>query len=266
MKRILPIFLVCLLLLLTACSGQQMTSNDYHFQISFPDDMTVFSPIETKADDPRLAPLGISAEELSAFGENNGLFYAVRVKDGVRDEMTVTVEPSEYSQDLWQLTESDAVAITTFEDDMKETFEAMGFQVKHKGILNQKDACCVFMTAASGKTEGIDLIFMATVYNGLYYAITYRSSHAISDQVKQDVYETLGTFYITESLPNPNASQTDDTVAKAILVIVLILIAAILFGLALRLLLVRRPKHQEEEQPYVPQFSDQFNRKTKDKK
>ena len=262
MKRILPLVLVCFLLLLTACGGQQVKSNDYHFQLTFPEDMTVFSPIETKPDDPRLAEFQISAEDLTAFGQENGLFYAIRAQGDQRDEMTVTVSDSDY--DFWQLKESDTEAITEFESQMIASFEEEGFAVIHKGVLQQKDACCVFMTAASGRNDNIDLIYMATVYNGLYYAVTYQSSHAISDREKQEVYDVFETFYITETLANPDDPQPENTAARAVLVIVLIAIVAVLITLVLRFLLVRHPKH-EPEQPYVPQFEDNLKQKKKDK-
>lgn len=266
MKRLIPLVLTLLLLTLVACGDVQYVSNDYHFQINFPEDMAVFSPIETKQDDPRLKEYGVNYEDLKSFGTEDGLFYAVGQSDGVREEITVTVTETDFAQELWHLQEGDTTSINEFEALITESFTSSDYMVLSKGILQQKDACCIFLNVATGAVDGVDLIYMATVYNGLHYAVTYQTSVATSPDDRQEIYKIFETFYMTEKVANPNEEPKDDTVAKAILAIVLILIVAALVVLVIRLLLVRKPKQTADSEEYTPLFQDSLTKKTKDKK
>ena len=136
MKKLLLFFLAFTLLFLCGCS-ETFESSDYHFTMKFPDSMKVFSPSLTREDDPLLEEFDMDYDELTSFGEEGGVFYAVGEEDGVKKEITVSVQESSYTTEIWELKKNDTDLVTQFQDELIETFNVSGITVKQKDSFNR---------------------------------------------------------------------------------------------------------------------------------
>ncbi len=259
MKRIFLWLLILCLTVLTACNTVQYKSNDTHFQIDFPKSMTVLSPVTTKADDPALAEFGIEYEQLVNFGKEDGVFYGVEKGEQGTEEMIVTVSETALSQEIWHLKETDISAVNEFEQAVMDSFTSSGLVVRQKGNLRQDDAYCFFVNVGDATSTDIHLIYMATICNGLLYSVTYQSETAANEAKRQDVYTVFESFYVTEISQNPDGSQTGSTAGKAIVAIVLILIAAAIVITLIRIFTLRHRK-QDDPADYTPQFQNHKDR------
>lgn len=267
MKKMLLLFTVVLLLLGCACS-QKVESTDHTFTVKFPEYMTVFSPTATKKDDPRLSEHQLDYETLTSFGAEGGVFYVIGEEDGVSKEITVNVQESSYTQELWELKKADTTTVTAFQDELIETFNVSGITVKQKGQFSQGRAYCVYLNIISGNVTSFDTVYMATVYNGKQYSILYQASKPLTQDDIDECHGIFDTFYITKTLPNPALETKDPTTVKAVLVVILLLIALFVVVMVLRIFAHRRKQKEDEKDPYVPQFADAFatNKKSKEKR
>ncbi len=259
MKRIFLWLLILCLTVLTACNTVQYKSNDAHFQIDFPESMTVFSPATTKADDPDLEEFGIDYQQLVNFGKDDGVFYGVEQGELGTEEIIVTVSETALSQEIWHLKETDLSAVNEFEQTVMDSFNSSGLVVRQKGNLRQDDAYCFFVNVGETTSTDIHLIYMATICNGLLYSVTYQSEAAANEAKQQDVYAVFESFYVTEISANPNGSQGGNPVGKAIVAIVLILIAAAIVITLIRIFTLRHRK-QDDPDDYTPQFQNHKDR------
>lgn len=264
MKKLLLLLTVCTIALGCACA-QKLESTDHFFTIKFPEYMTVFSPTATKKDDPALAQNGIDYETLTAFGQEGGVFYVVGEQNGVSKEITVNVQESSYTQELWELKKADTDLVSTFQDELIETFNVSGITVKQKGQFTQGRAYCVYLNIISGNVSSFDTVYMATIYNGKQYSILYQSTAALTGEDIDECHDMFDTFYITKTLPNPAVETKDPTKVKAFLVVILIAIAILTVVMVLRMFAHRKKQKEEEKDPYVPQFADAFDTKKQPK-
>ncbi len=255
MKKRLLFFLAFTLLFLCGCS-ETFESSDYHFTMKFPDDMKVFSPALTRADDPLLKEFDMDYDKLTSFGEEGGVFYAVGEEDGVKKEITVSVQESTYTQEIWELNKKDTDLVTQFQDELIETFNVSGITVKQKGQFQQGKAYCVYLNIISGNYQQFDTVYMATIYNGLQYSILYCASQPMTQDDIDECHDMFDTFYISETLQNPNEEAKDQTTTKAVLVVILILIVVFLVIMILRMFAHKKRQEEAEKDPYVPQFTD----------
>ena len=259
MKRFFLWLLILCLLLLTACNTVQYKSNDMHFQIDFPESMTVLSPITTKADDPALSEFGIEYEQLVNFGKEDGVFYGVQKGEQGTEEMIVTVSETTLSQEIWHLKETDLSAVNEFEQTVMDSFTQSGLVVRQKGNLRQDDAYCFFVNVGDETSTEIHLIYMATICNGLLYSVTYQSEAAADEEKQQDVYTVFESFYVTEISANPNDTAQNNTTGKAIAATLLIGITTAIVIVLIRIFTLRHRK-QEDPADYTPQFQNHKDR------
>ena len=264
MKKIVLLSMVVLLLLGCGCA-QKFESVDHTFTIKFPEYMTVFSPTATKKDDPNLEKHQLDYETLTAFGAEGGVFYVVGEQNGVSKEITVNVQESSYTQELWELKKADTDLVAAFQDELIETFNVGGITVKQKGQFTQGRAYCVYLNIVSGNAFSYDTVYMATVYNGKQYSILYQCSAAMTGEDIDECHDMFDTFYITETLQNPAVETKDPTTVKAVLVVILLAIAILSVVMVLRMLSHRKKQKEEEKDPYVPQFADAFDTKKQSK-
>lgn len=264
MKKLLLLSMVCLLLFGCACS-QKMESVDHTFTIKFPQYMQVFSPTATKKDDPRLAQNNMDYDALTAFGAEGGVFYAKGEKDGIAKEITVSVQQSDYTTEIWELKKADTDLVSTFQDELIETFNTSGITVKQKGQFSQGRAYCVYLNIISGEVASYDTVYMATIYNGKQYSVLYQASDPLTQEEIDECHGIFDTFYITKTLPNPAVEAKDPTTVKAFLVVILIAIAILTVVMVLRMLAHRKKQQEEEKDPYIPQFADAFATQKKNK-
>ena len=253
---ILIIFACCLLL--SGCSAQSFESGDYHFKVRFPKELTVFVPGQTKADDPALKEYGLDTDTLTAFKEQQGgVFYAVGKQDEVYREVLVNVQETDYSKSLWQLQSTDIAAIDELLDEMIETFNTGGVEALQKGQFAQGKAYCVFLNLNSGQnTAGqIDSIYMCTIYNGLQYAVLYQANAPLTDDMQKEAQAIFDSFFITQTLANPNEEPKDTTTIRAVLIVIILLIFITVIVLITRSIHSQRKKTNEQQQ-YTPQFKD----------
>ena len=267
MKKLILLLVLCALALGCGCA-QKVESADHTFNLKFPEYMTVFSPTATKKDDPRLSEHQLDYETLTSFGAEGGVFYAVGEQNGVSKEITVNVQESSYTQELWELKKADTDLVTAFQDELIETFNVSGITVKQKGQFTQGRAYCVYLNIISGNVASFDTVYMATVYNGKQYSILYQASAALTQDDIDECHDIFDTFYITKTLPNPANETKDPTKVKAFLVVVLLLIAVLGVVMVLRIFAHRKKQKEKEKDPYVPQFADAFdtNKKSKEKR
>lgn len=265
-NRLLCIALLCCFLLLTACGSVQYESKDYHFTLHFPEEMSVFLPGQTVQDATATDKYGVDADALAAFGQQGGVFYAVGEDNGVFREVTVLVQESTYTEELWQLKKEDTAAVEEFTDEIIESFNAGGVEVKQKGKFTQGKAYCVYVNVCNNDNSEIDSIYLATVYNGLQYSILYQCNQPLTDALYEEAHGIFDTFYIHETLTPPDEEPRDTTKIQAVLVILLLLIVAAVIYLPIRIWGDRRHK-QAETGTYVPQFEDTLkNTSKKDRK
>ncbi len=264
MKKLILLSTVLLLILGCGCA-QKFESVDHTFTVKFPEYMTVFSPTATKKDDPNLEKHEITYDDLTAFGEEGGVFYVIGEENGVSKEITVSVQESSYTTELWELKKADTDVVAAFQDELIETFNVSGIDVKQKGQFSQGRAYCVYLNILSGDFASFDTVYMATIYNGKQYSILYRASAALTQDDIDECHDMFDTFYITKTLPNPAVETKDLTTVKAVLVVVLILIAVFGVVMVLRMFAHRKKQKEEEKDPYVPQFTDALTTNTKSK-
>jgi hypothetical protein len=266
-KRLITGLVALSLLLLCACNGVRFESNDYHFNIRFPKEMTVFEPGKTEGNNPHLKEFDITLEDLDAFSKNGGIFYAVQQKDDAFREVTVNVAQTVLSEEIWQLNKDDTKAVEEFTDKIIETFNTGGAEVLQKGKFTQGKAYCVYVNIKSGAADGIDAIYMATIYNGLQYAILYQANTLITEEMTDQAHDLFDTFFITETLSPETEEPKDTTTQKAVLTLILMITLVISVVAIIRIFGTnRRLKEKEkEEQPYIPQF-DIITDNKKDKK
>ena len=265
---------LCLLLLLSllfSLSGcnVEYQSADHHFTVKFPESVHVFNPFTVQKDDPALATYGIAYDDLTAFGQEGGVYFGVSQEDnGTRKEITVSVQESTYTQSLWELKKSDTQTVTEFQDELIENFNVSGITVKQKGKFQQGKAYCVYLNIVSGDFENYDTVYMATVYNGKQYSILYSSNQPLTGDDIDQCHGIFDTFYITETLDNPNLETKDQTTTKAVLILVLILIGAAFIALLVFLFTQKRKHREQETEPYTPQFTDSLStpKKSKEKR
>ena len=255
-------------LLITCGCAQKWESTNHQFTIKFPKEMAVFSSAAIQKDDPNLETYGVTLEDLTAFAAEGGVFYGVSKENGVTEEVTVSVQESSYTQELWELKKTDTATVSAFQDELIESFNTGGITVKQKGEFSQGRAYCVYLNIISGNVSSFDTVYMATIYNGKQYSVLYKASQALTQDDIDKCHDMFDTFYITKTLPNPAQETKDTTTVKAILVVVLILIVILTAVMVLRMLSHRKKQKEEEKDPYVPQFADAFDTKktTKEKR
>ncbi len=261
-------FALLALVLLVGCGSQKAESGDYHFTLRFPAAFTVFAK-GAAADSSALTAFGLTEEDLTAFQtEENGVFYAVARDDDLTREVVVNVYQNDYAASLWRLREADADSINELTQDAIDDFAAAGVQALQKGQFAQGDAMFVFLNLRSGaNTEpGVaDTVYCTTVVNGLQYTILYQLNGPLTDRYQKEAQSIFDSFYLTETLQNPNEEPKDTAPANAMLVVVLL--AALIFsGVLIARGVASARRRAGEEQPYRPQFEDDLKtEKKKDK-
>lgn len=247
---------------------------DQHLKISFPDDMTVLTSAQS-ADDELLSQYALTREDLTSTFENGCVYYGMGTDGTVQRRVTVTVEESDYSKEIWQLKESEPETVQQFTDDIIEFFNTSGqqlnaagengYHVLNKGAFSQGGAYCVFVDVAPYGSEEYDSIYMATIINGKWYGVLYNTSQPITEQTEQEAHEIFNSFYITKTLSPNSGSSKNSSGTTALLVVLMAAIFITVTVLVVRIFVPARPK--EDEGPYVAQFEDtlELNR-TKNKK
>jgi hypothetical protein len=265
-KKLLTVFVALSLALLCACGTTRFESNDYHFTLRFPKEMTVFSPGDVAQNDPALEQFNITLEDLENFSKGGGVFYAVQQTDDVYREVTVNVNQTTLSQEIKQLKKEDTKAVEDYTDKIIETFNTGGAQVKQKGKFTQGKAYCVFVNIQSQNAKGIDAIYMATIYNGLQYAILYQANTTITPEMEKQAHNLFDSFFINQTI-DPDGEPKDNTTKKAVLTLTLLLICVVGAVAVVRISITNRrlKEKQKEQQPYTPQF-DLITNDKKDRK
>ena len=261
-KSLLLLWIVLLAILLAGCNMTQYQNDTHHVKFSLPDDMTVYKPGDT-VDEALLRQYDLTKGDLTSLFSGGCLYYAVGTKEDVQRKITLTVQESDYAKEIWQLKEGDTETINTFTDDIIEFFntsgeqmgaESSGYQVINKGSFAQKDAYCVFVDLAPYGSNAYDSIYMATIYNGKWYAVLYNASKPITEDFEKEAHNVFDSFFITETLQPDGAPPKSKSGTQALLVVLLVAIVVALCFTIFRFLVPKREPVPEEE--YVSQFED----------
>ncbi len=269
MKKLLLCLALVLMLLLCGCSTRY--ENAAHtFSIKFPDSMQVFDASATGKDDPLLETYNVPYDKLQSFAADGGIYFAKTLEEnGVTKEVSVSVQQSDYTKSLWELTGADESLVIEYQNELIESFQSNGITVKQKGKFQQGKAYCVYLNIISGNFDSYDTVYMSTVYNGKQYSVLYQSAKPLTDKDVDQCHDIFDSFHVTETVANPLEEPKDNTVAKAVLVVIFIL--AIVLSIVFTIRMFSHKKHLEEEEKndtYVPQFADTFSstKKSKEKR
>lgn len=264
MKRVISLCtLVVFLCVLTACGTTTYTSEDAYFSIDLPDDITVLKA----GEDPETLPqLGITKAEFTEYVEQGCVFYGEGTSDelGLTRKVTAMVMETSDSQSIWQLA-GNTDDFTYFEQDQIETFNVNGITVSQSWEYDQNKYHALMLGLNTGLHDGMDAMYMATIYNGKLYSILYEADGIITQAAEEECDQIFYSFYPTKTLANPQAEAQDTTILKAVLVVVLILIGVMLVIALIRLFAHRRANREPEDNTYVPQFENDLQSSKKKK-
>ena len=266
MKKIAVFCLALALFCLCGCSTQYENAN-YHFVVDLPETMHVFTLGETPENDPALKQYQVDHAMLTDFANGGGVFFGVSQEENLRKEILISVQESDYTNELWELKSTDTEQIALFQDDLIESFQLDGYLVRQKGDFEQGRAHCIFLNISTNRSKPFDAVYMATIFNGKQYSILYQCSEPLTQKEIDQSQEIFDTFYINKTLQNPSVETTDNTTAKAVLVVILILIVLAAVVMVLRLFVHKKRMEEAEKDPYIPQFANAFTTpKNKEKK